>query len=1187
VCRIPNFTPPSGGWGTIYRVTPRRALLLLAPALTTAVACGPRAPAGPTVRLEALEEDGKVAGFTARSVYLDATSKPIGARFVHDGTGFTFDYLRIDSAPQGFLWVGSFPTSDMGEPHTQEHLLLGKGDHGRRLGGIETMALGESSAFTEQWRTCYHFHTVAGPEAYWTVFDGQLDALLNPDYTDEEIRREVAHYGVAPAADGTLHMEEKGTVYNEMVRTFEDPISLAWRRALQLVYGERHALSYESGGEPAAIRRMTPKDIRDFHQRNYHLANMGMIGAFPSSMTLGQVLARTGALLDARAGRKGPVVGMADLPKPAPAPAGTIALTEYPHQDAKAPGSLLFAWPASRDLDAGGLRLLSLFLDSVAGDESTTLYKAFLDSKTRRLDLGATGVWGYVSHDLGQPVLVGLQEVAGGYLDEAGARKVRAEIAAELARIASLHAGAPELLALNERVRSRLVQERRALAKNLNTPPGFGFRGTGSDWMRLLLDLEHEPGFERSLVLAPELAGIETVLSEAGNPWSSRVASWGLLTEPYVVISRPSPRERERLDRERAERIAAETARVTREYGAASLADGLRRFAQDYDAATKKLEESARSAPMPELVSALPMTLDDGLGFREDRVRGVSAVTSTFPGTTSGAVGIAFDLGGVPERLQPYLHLLPTLLTESGSIVDGRPLSAEEVFERQRREVLSIDASIQSDVRTGRVELRVAGQGIDAAETKRAIAWMIRVLTAPDWRIENLPRLRDLADREAQELRTVMRGPEEGWVTGPRDAYQHQSSPVWLHAVSLLTAAHDAHRVRWRLLDPGSADAREAEAASIAKMAGGGSANRAKLLATAGGLAKAGIGSLREAGKDLTALVPDLPDGSLAADWSYLCGQMSSDLRHGAPATLADLEELRSAVVRAAGARLWIVGSEETQRDIASDLDALVAALGAGPAMPHAAPGPRSVDQRLNEREPAATRPEFVGIVNPATQSGVFLNAAPAPGYADTGDGALLDYLAASLYSGHGAHGIFMKTWAAGLAYSNGFRPDPEGARLLYYAERCPDLPQTLRFVIDEMHKAKPDESIVRYALASAFDSRLAETYEDRGKAMADDLADGVTPGGVRAFRTALLAAGKRPLVEDLTGRFPGVYARVLPGYAPGWAPAEGAVYMVLGPDRQLDAWQQYLVSSIGPDAKLWKLYPRDFWIPAKQMEGS
>src|SRR5687768_7185222 len=55
--------------------------------------------------LDALTEGAKVRGFTATSLYLDDADKPIGARFMHDATGFTFDYLRIETAPQGFIWV--------------------------------------------------------------------------------------------------------------------------------------------------------------------------------------------------------------------------------------------------------------------------------------------------------------------------------------------------------------------------------------------------------------------------------------------------------------------------------------------------------------------------------------------------------------------------------------------------------------------------------------------------------------------------------------------------------------------------------------------------------------------------------------------------------------------------------------------------------------------------------------------------------------------------------------------------------------------------------------------------------------------------------------------------------------------------------------------------------------------------
>ena len=188
---------------------------------------------------------------------------------------------------------------------------------------------------------------------FWPVFEDQLDALLNPDYTDEEIRREVRNFGVDKADDGKLHLEEKGTVYNEMVRTYEAPDTNLWRdgRPARL----RHEASARRSTRAAAPTRsatMTPEDIRTFHEAAYHLANMGMIGAFPSSMSLGE-RARSHRRRSStrRAGRKGTVMSEADLPKPRARRAGTIEVVDYPYATTTNPGPMMLAWPATRDLD--------------------------------------------------------------------------------------------------------------------------------------------------------------------------------------------------------------------------------------------------------------------------------------------------------------------------------------------------------------------------------------------------------------------------------------------------------------------------------------------------------------------------------------------------------------------------------------------------------------------------------------------------------------------------------------------------------------------------------------------------------------------------------------------------------------------------------------------------------------------
>ena len=58
--------------------------------------------------------------------------------------------MQLPTASQAYLWVNTIAEGDRGEPHTQEHLLLGKGNVGRNVATLEDLALVGSSAFTER-----------------------------------------------------------------------------------------------------------------------------------------------------------------------------------------------------------------------------------------------------------------------------------------------------------------------------------------------------------------------------------------------------------------------------------------------------------------------------------------------------------------------------------------------------------------------------------------------------------------------------------------------------------------------------------------------------------------------------------------------------------------------------------------------------------------------------------------------------------------------------------------------------------------------------------------------------------------------------------------------------------------------------------------------------------------------------
>jgi Zn-dependent M16 (insulinase) family peptidase len=1205
----------------MYTLRPRKLFALLT-CLSFFASLAHLAPAqrssagkGGDVRLADLSNGQIVNGFRAVAVYLNDADQPMGGRFVHQQTGFTLDLLQIQSVPQAFIWVNTFPTSDMGEPHTQEHLLVGKGNKGRGVSGMETMSLVTSNAFTMQRKTAYDFNTAAGSEVFYQQFERQMDALLHPDYTDEEIRREVRNFGVTEnPADKTLGLEEKGSVYNEMVSSYSQANTRLFHELSLTLYGAHHPLSYESGGLPSGIREMKPEDIRRYHDANYHLANMGMIGSFPKEMRLGDILARTGAILSKLEPTR-PRIKFnteADLPAPHPAPAGKIEFVEFPHKNDQQPGIMVFAWPATLDLDPMEQTLLSLFLDNVASDSTSNLYKRFVDTKTRELDLGAKSVFNFVGDDEGHPVYVGLFDVATANMNEQTAALVRQKVLDEFKRVAAFGDGSPELAEFNARLKNRVIEAKRGLSKFVNSPPGFGFRNTGSEWLSQLELLNRTKDFKKSVTLKPDLTKIETLLDPKQNVWRNYVSRWHLAdTVPYAAGARPNPKLVQQEEQERRDRSAAEIARLKAKYNVADEQESVRRYKADYDAASAELDRAAKADAAPRFIDAPPMTLDDQLDFKTAQLpAGVPLVASTFDNMTSGTVGLALRLNVVPEDELVYLSMMPALLTRVGVVKEGKPISFEEMTEMERREILSLNASFSANLRTGRDELIVRGSGNDVAETQRAVGWMKLALFAPNWRMENIARIRDLVEQQLSGLRNTTQGPEESWVQNPAGAYRRQDNPLLLTTSSFLTQAHNVDRLRWMLKGASDENTRAAISGFLSKLGqAGANASREDLKAlvqamqgnkSAGDALPAALkpyaeeyarlpeGALSLAGdvaKDLEQLLPDLPDASLPADWSYLTSEIRHDLSISPEQTLANLNRVRERLLKTGAARMFVIGSRSTQSAIAGNINDLLAGLAKEQPAAVAYSNARTVDARLRERVTDANAPVFVGLLSPNMQGGVFINSAPLVTYKDTDRESLLRFLSAKLYGGGGAHGIFTKTISAGLAYSNGLGSSPTNGRLQYYAERTPALPQTLSFVIGELKKSPHDPGLVEYAIAQAFgEFRAGSPYETRGEAMAADLSDGVTPEAVRNFRQAILALRHEPnLAAELYKRMDQVYATVLPGYGVKGSQVAGAVYFVIGPEKQLGAYEQYLRTAEGSDAKLYRLYPRDFWITLKE----
>lgn len=1158
------------------------------------------------ITLASIKQNQKINGFSAMAVYLNDAGQPMGGRFVHDRTGFTLDLLQIESVPQTFIWVNSLPLSNKGEPHTQEHLLITKGGKGHSLNTTEGMSLAFSNAFTQQIYTAYHFNTAAGGSVFYKLFEQYLDALLHPDYSDEEVHREVCNWGVAEdAATGRLKIEEKGSVYNEMKTSMNNPYFQVYFSMGKLLYGNAHPLSFNSGGDPDDIRVLNAADIKQFHDLNYHLGNMGAITSLPKTMALASALEEMDKLLTRLQPNAEQHEYKNELPSPQPAPGGTIKVVEYPSANAQDPGNILIGDPAQLELSATDQLMLNNFLYIFAGDASTNLYKKFIDGKTREIDLGAQGLYAYADNNLGHPVFIGITDINASNLTPEKATLVVQKIKSELSRIASFKDGSAELNEFNQRFKNNLIDNQRSLAKFTNTPPKFGYRNTFDSWYQQIKQMEKVTGFKKSIILKPQFEEIDRMLASGKNFWGVYIDKWKLSSSlPYVVIAKANSTLLAQQDSAAKQRAAAEIAVLKTRYNVTDDQEAIRRYKAEYDANTTLLENAEATSTI-KFIDNPPLTIDDQLDFKTVTLpRNIPMTVSTFNNMTSASTGLALRLDNLPPDRLVYLAMLPELLTQTGIIKDGKPVSFEDMMQQQRQQILGLSCYYSVNSRLGRAELVVKGAGNNVTESQRAVEWMNDILQSPNWTMENISRIRDLVDQVLSSKRKTMQNAEEAWVNDPAAAYRAQDNPLMLATSSFLTTAHNIHRLRWMLMDAGNENERNAAAAFL-DMLGNMKAGRTDLETLIGKMQNStdttvilapplqnvitafttlntkAKNTATEAAKDLEQILTDIPDESLADDWHYLCTQMKNDLLQTPEKTLADLNDTRKALLHTANARMFEIASGTTSIALQKNIRVLLSGFSTTAVVKVAYSHKKIIDERLKQRLGTGDSPVFVGLINPNSATGVFINSVPLVTYADTTREKLLQFLSAQLFAGGGKQSVYTKTTGAGLSYSTGVGASPASGLFRYYAERTPLLPQTLSFVIDEIRKTPNDPAMSEYIISLAVSaSRASSEYENRGEAMAADITDGLTPGVVSNFRKAILRLRKMPnLMDEVYKRKDAVYEKILPGYSDKMKDVKGANYFVIGAEKQMAAYETYLQSKYGKDTKLYRLYPRDYWM--------
>jgi len=1151
-----------------------------------------------------LAEGDSMSTFSVVNLWVDEVNEPIGARFIDCRYGFIVDLLSIQSVPQGFFWVKTPPKWDKGEPHTCEHLVLGKGNKGRDVAALEQMTLGNSSAFTGQLLTAYHFNAVTGKNSFYELFEAKLTALLHPDFTDEEIRREVCHVGVVENENGSLSLDEKGTVYTEMISGYEKPWAYLYNTMGDMLFGDTHPLANSSGGDPKAIRTMVPEDLWEFHRDFYRLSNMGIIVSIPQDIPISECLDRLSEILEKSCGEsremsgrinpdelKSIGIGKVDLPEPQQAqPKGTVKIVGFPNENPHAPGQILYGWAPELDLDLLEIMLFELFLGSFTQGSTSILYDVFQNSETKTVDFDVTFISGSVSDQIGNPIYFDIGMTDNSNVNPDMIEDVKDIILREIRKVSEWEDGSEELKKFNEDALSRLEGRKKRYRSILDSPPMFGFRRGGAGrWLHTLRDVEKQEGFRKSIARKQLVEAVEKLLTSGKNLWKEEIHKWKILTsELFMVGIKPNPELIKQANDEKEARLKGYIEEFKQRYSIDSDQDAIATYKAEFDKKTEELDALSSQQVLSKFVENPPLTLDDQLDYEVLKISGeIPLVWSKFDHMTSATFGVAFRLNVISESDLLYIPFLPSVLTDIGVTKDGEVVKSGEMKKRLRKEVRSLNAYFESNMETGRIELVLIGSGGDPDEFLNAIDWMEASLHSPLLTEDNLLRMLDKIDQYLVRMRNTMKRGEESWVDGPPNAYRMQINPLFLTTDCFMTQTHQLQRLRWRLTDPGEKKSRKKLKKFLDNLCEeGGDKDRDGLIKLLDSESDDNsqdelTNLMHRIASELKITLADIPDANLQEDWKYLCKEIELDIMVEPEEALAGIENVLVGLRQSENARMFLISSSETfdktQDRIRSFGDRLFDPLNVESVIYSREP---RIIARLRSRVKGDFNPTYVGLINENTRNGVLLLSARQTTPYDSSREAILNGLAGHIMSGTAAHGLFMKTWASGLAYSNGYRFHDYTGQVRYYAERCPDIAETMRFVVGEVKKGVDNPLLTEYVVSQCFSyNRAPDRYETRGEEMASNLADGITPEVVANYRHKVLEVRYEDgLWDEIKSRMEGVYCKALIGYGANKADVAESNYFIIGPETQFKSLEKYIAEVEYPQP-VYRLYPRDFWL--------
>jgi Zn-dependent M16 (insulinase) family peptidase len=1139
-----------------------------------------------SISLSALKRNQELFDFRVSNLYCDPEGKVVGAKLGHVPTGAPVFLFQTEAVPQVLMWVDTPATSNQGLAHALEHLVAGKGTKGRYSTLLKEMRLSASSAATFQDFNYYGFSSGSGFEGFFEQFHAWLEALYRPDFSDAEAEREFYHFGVVTdQASKKRALVEKGTVYDEMQP--RQHVYEYYFGSNQQTLGEHNPFGFDSGGAPDEMRGVTPEQIRRFYHEHYRLGpTTGFIFAISPGENAGEFLKRVSNALRPYSESRSVSAPSLDVKAKYPihsAKSTEVAIHRFPSTNDLDPSQVLFAWAPVEDSSMVDLKLLELLFHGLADGERSLLYRSLVDSKTRNLESGATdvGFRVFLANSPRFPIpQVEISGIPGKRISVELVEHLRGEVSRALKAIADYGDQSDSLVAFNKLIADEAWSEHRSEVVWTKSPPGFGISGSETAWKNHLERLEMDQGFIRSLSEEAAWRNVTERLGSRHNIWRDLIEKFHLLTVPYATASAPSRELLEDITKARQDRLEQKIKTLMKEYETDDPQAALSRFEADEAIKSREIDQVQMKVARPRFTEHPPLTSDDDIHYRQIRLAEVPVVASIFERPPTLDIGLSFDLSRIPARYYKLLPILPRCLDSLGLNEGGHVISYSELAGEIQKQAYDLSIKYPYDWRAKKAELTIRASASDTASFRATLDLIQKLMRSNFLDLANADRLRDIVARRISSDDQYTRQAESDWIYDPVMAFRNQANPLFLAVGSHFTQAHWNQRLRWLLHRPVSPEGID----NLSRFADG-------MLAKSSGLSRA------EFSQKLDSVAATGLEGELIEYWrknisafsdserthglQQLTLEVQHDLRTGPTTTIAELQELQRLILNRRALRVDLTLSQKAINELEPDLILFLKSIPVGPENGSTASDAHvgSAVVKFDKQYSDSHFPTFAGFVKPDETGGNVVFVSDFPDYSVVDRRSLVQVLSSNLFAGAGPDGFYMKTWEAGLAYSNGVVNDPDTGQLRYYADRSPDLPALIEFVNSMAHGATrlQDNGLVDYAFSRVFSfSRATLTPGQRGRLLATELRDGTTPEKIRRFSLAMLALRKQPGLSSELKRdaFDSICGVLLTEECRHQQDKSRTVFFFIGSDKTLTDVEKRL--SIHDFRRI---YPSDYWM--------